>query len=85
MSDPNHDDLDGRLRDAVARKGSFLQTLKAVAWSFFGVRKSSEYEKDVSQLNPVHVIIAGIIAALIFIGVLIAIVKWVVSSGAANL
>jgi hypothetical protein len=85
VSDPHGDDLDGRLRDAVARKGSFLQTLKAVAWSFFGVRKSSEYEKDVSQLNPVHVIIAGVVAALIFIGVLIAIVKWVVSSGAANL
>ena len=68
----------GGLRDAVARKGSFGQTMKAVAWSFFGVRKSSEYEKDVSQLNPVHVIIAGVIAALVFIGVLIAVVRWVV-------
>jgi len=66
------------LRQAVARKGSFGQTLKAVAWSFFGVRKSSEYEKDVSQLNPVHVIIAGVLAALVFIGVLIAVVNWVV-------
>jgi hypothetical protein len=69
---------DGGLRHAVARKGSFLQSFKAVAWSFFGVRQASEYEKDVSQLNPVHVIIAGIVAALIFIGVLIAVVRWVV-------
>jgi hypothetical protein len=68
----------GGLRAAAARRGSFLQTMKAVAWSFFGVRKSSEYEKDVSQLNPVHVIIAGVIAALVFIGVLIAVVRWVV-------
>ena len=68
----------GGLREAVARKGSFGQTMKAVAWSFFGVRKSSEHEKDVSQLNPVHVIIAGIVAALVFIGVLIAVVRWVV-------
>ncbi|MEW6704595.1 MAG: DUF2970 domain-containing protein [Pseudomonadota bacterium] len=66
------------LRGAVQRKGSFLQTMKAVAWSFFGVRKSSEYEKDVSQLNPVHVVIAGVLAALVFIGVLIAVVRWVV-------
>ena len=66
-------------------KATLWDTVKAVCWSFFGVRKSSEYEKDVSQLNPVHVIIAGVVAALIFIGVLIAIVKWVVSSGAANL
>jgi cytochrome b561 len=68
----------GGLREAVTRKGSFAQTMKAVAWSFFGVRKSSEYEKDVSQLNPVHVVIAGLIAVLVFIGVLIAVVHWVV-------
>ena len=71
------------LRDAVARKGSFLQTMKAVAWSFFGVRKSAEYEKDVSQLNPVHVIIAGIIGAALFIAVLVALVTWVIGSGVA--
>ena len=70
---------DGRgLGEAVARKGSFLQSMKAVAWSFFGIRKSSEYEKDVSQLNPVHVVIAGLLAVLIFVGVLIAVVHWVV-------
>ena len=71
------------LRDAVARKGSFLQTMKAVAWSFFGVRKSAEYEKDVSQLNPVHVVIAGIIGAALFIAVLVALVTWVIGSGVA--
>ena len=31
------------LKQAVARKGSLAQTFKAVAWSFFGVRKASEY------------------------------------------
>ena len=74
----------GPLKEAVQRKGSFLQTMRAVAWSFFGVRKSAEYEKDVSQLNPVHVIIAGVVAAVIFIAVLIAIVNWVLSSGVAK-
>lgn len=69
---------EGGLRDAVQRKGSFGQSMKAVAWSFFGVRKGSDYEKDVSQLNPVHVVIAGVIAAAVFIGVLIAVVHWVV-------
>ena len=51
------------LREAVQRKGSFLQTMKAVAWSFFGVRKSAGYERDASEINPVHVIIAGLIGA----------------------
>jgi hypothetical protein len=66
------------LKQATQRKGSFLQTLKAVAWSFFGVRKGTDYEKDISQLNPVHVIIAGILGAVVFIFVLLAIVRWVI-------
>jgi hypothetical protein len=60
------------------RKMSFGATLKAVFWSFFGVRKRSDYEKDAQQLNPVHVIIAGLIGALIFVVTLILIVKSVV-------
>ncbi|WOB07408.1 DUF2970 domain-containing protein [Piscinibacter gummiphilus] len=71
------------LKDAVKRKGSFGQTLRAVGWSFFGVRKSAEHEKDMAQLNPVHVIIAGVIAALVFIVALVLIVRWVLSSGVA--
>ena len=62
---------------------TILRTFKAVAWSFFGIRKGSEYEKDVSQLNPVHVVIAGVIAAALFVGVLVVLVKWVVGSGVA--
>ena len=72
------------LKSAVRRKGSFLQTMKAVAWSFFGVRKSSDYEKDVSQLNPVHVVIAGVLGAVLFIIALLTLVNWVLSSGAAK-
>lgn len=71
------------LKDAVRRKGSFGQTLRAVGWSFFGVRKSSEHEKDVTQLNPVHVIVAGLIAAAVFIAGLVLLVRWVLSSGVA--
>ena len=71
------------LKDAVARRGSFGRTFKAVAWSFFGVRKSSEYEKDIAELNPVHVIVAGIAAAALFVVGLVVLVKWVISSGVA--
>lgn len=60
------------------RKASFGATMKAVLWSFFGVRKKSDYEKDAQQLNPVHVIIAGLLAALIFVVTLILIVRSVV-------
>jgi len=66
------------------RKGSFIQTMKAVAWSFFGVRKGSDYEKDVSQLNPVHVVIAAVVGAVLFITLLLLLVNWVLASGAAK-
>ena len=64
--------------EPLERKASFVQTMKAVLWSFFGVRKRSDYERDAAQLNPVHVIIAALIGALVFVLVLIAIVKTVV-------
>ena len=76
--------MSGELKSAVQRKMSFWQTLRAVAWSFFGVRKSSEHEKDVNQLNPVHLIIAGLVGAAVFVAVLVLLVRWVISSGVAS-
>jgi hypothetical protein len=68
---------------AHLRSGSFLQTARAVAWSFFGVRRSADYERDVQRLNPVHVVIAGVLGAALFVGLLVMLVKWVVGSGVA--
>ncbi len=72
------------LKEAAARKGSFLGTVKAVAWSFIGIRKGAGYDKDVAQLNPVHVIIAGVIAAAVFVVSLVLLVQWVIGSGVAG-
>ena len=80
----SHDRPAGDLSDALARKGSFVQTLRAVAWSFFGVRRSRDYERDVSQLNPVHVIVAGVAGAALFVVALVLLVRWVVGSGVAG-
>jgi len=68
------------LKSATQRKLSFFATLKAVFWSFFGVRKKSAYEQDVAKLNPVYVIIAGILGAAIFVTILLTIVKSVVAN-----
>ena len=67
------------LKQASQRKTSFAATAKAVFWSFLGIRKKSDYEQDAAQLNPLHVIIAGVIGALIFIAILVLIVKSVVA------
>ncbi|MEJ8795507.1 DUF2970 domain-containing protein [Trinickia caryophylli] len=59
-------------------KSSFARTMKAVLWSFFGVRRGRDHAADASQLNPLHVIAAAVIAAAVFIALLIAIVHVVV-------
>ncbi len=58
---------------------SFFATLVAVLWSFFGVRRSDHHEQDMQNLNPVHVIAVGILAAGVFVLTLVGIVKWVVA------
>lgn len=67
------------LKQAVKRKATFFATMKAVLWSFLGIRKKQGYEQDAAQLNPLHVIIAGLIAALLFVLALIAVVNYVVA------
>jgi hypothetical protein len=61
------------------RKASFAATMRAVFWSFFGVRKRKDYESDAANLNPVHVIIAALIGVAVFIGILIAVVRFAVA------
>jgi amino acid transporter len=51
----------------VATKGSFARTIKAVAWSFVGIRKNSEYQDDLRKLNPFHVVLVGIGAAMLLV------------------
>jgi hypothetical protein len=67
------------LKQATQRKMSFGATVKAVLWSFFGVRKKSGFEEDTQNLNPLHVIIVGVIAAVLFVFALLTLVKIVVA------
>lgn len=60
---------------------SFGATMKAVFWSFFGVRKRRDYERDAANLNPVHVIVGALIGVAIFIGVLVLAVRFAVANG----
>ena len=66
------------------REAGVFETMRAVAWSFFGIRRSADYERDVQRLNPVHVIIGGVVAAAFFIGALVLLVRWIVGSGVAT-
>lgn len=68
------------LRELSQRKLSFLQTIKAVLWGFFGVRRGAGYQDDIARLNPVHLIIAGVLGAALFVLLLIVLVRIAVSS-----
>jgi len=72
------------LKEAASRKASLAQTISAVAWSFFGVRRGKDHENDMAKLNPVHVLIAGVLGAALFVLVLVLLVRWVISSGVAG-
>ena len=63
----------------MKKNSSFWQSMKAVMWAFLGVRKKSGLQEDVASLSFVHIIIAGVVGALIFMAVLLLIVKAVVS------
>lgn len=63
---------------AHARKGSILRTVKAVLWSFVGLRSRGEYEQDVAQLNPVHIVLVALVGVVFFVGSLILLATWVV-------
>ncbi|BBO59792.1 membrane protein [Mycoavidus sp. B2-EB] len=57
------------------RKTSFGATSKAIFWSFMGIRKSRDSKQDAERLNPLHVLIAALIGASLFITVLIVVAK----------
>lgn len=60
-------------------KASLLQTIKAVAWSFVGIRKQSGYEDDLAKISPLHVIGVGLVAVMLIVVGLVILVNWVVA------
>jgi hypothetical protein len=60
------------------RHAGFGQTVRAVLWSFLGVRRRADYESDATRLNPVYVIIAGVAAAALLVVTLLLIARAVV-------
>lgn len=97
MGQPGHE-TDGRGGDSAGKvsesapadttaarpPSTLLQTFKAVGSALFGVRSASGHRTDMSQLNPIHVIVAGLLAVAVFIGLLIFFAKMMLrASGAA--
>ena len=56
---------------------NFLRTVKAVLWSFIGIRKRSGYEEDLGKLNPFAVIAVALVLVALFVTGLITLVHFV--------
>ena len=70
-----HADLNSGVKPPAA---SFGRSIKMVAWSFFGIRKNSEYQQDLASANPLHIILAAFAGVVIFVVALVVLVNWVV-------
>lgn len=63
----------------MSTKTSLIRSVKAVAWSFLGIRKSSEFQEDIDKITPLHVLGVGLVAGLLFVIGLIVLVNLVVA------
>jgi hypothetical protein len=59
--------------------GSLFRSVRAVAWSFLGVRRKSGLQDDLERVNPFHLIATALGGAILFVLGLIALVNWVVA------
>lgn len=65
--------------DAPQPRASFGRSVKLVAWSLLGIRSKSGYQQDLAKVNPMHVVLVGLVAVLLLVAGLIALVNWVVA------
>jgi len=63
----------------MSTKVSLIRSVKAVAWSFLGIRKSSEFQEDIDKITPLHVLGVGLVAVFLFVISLIFFVNLVVA------
>ncbi len=75
--DPSPDGSETDANHTKPANASFLQVVGAVFWSFFGVRKGTAMSRDAVTIKPLHVILAGVALAAIFVVLLITLVRFI--------
>lgn len=61
------------------KRAGFFATLRAVMWSFFGIRKRQAYIDDAGSLNPLAVVVAGVLAGAAFVLIIVIAVQVVLA------
>jgi hypothetical protein len=62
-------------KQSAPRKAGALQVARAVLWSFLGIRKSRDHDRDAVSITPLQIIVAGVIGAAILVFCLIMLVR----------
>lgn len=59
-------------------KNSFKQTILSVAAAFIGIQSNKNRQRDFNKGQASHFVMAGIIAVILFIILLLTLVTWVI-------
>ena len=62
---------------AKPAKAGVLQVARAVFWSFLGIRKSRDHDRDAVSITPLQVVVAGVIGAAVLVFCIIMVVRLV--------
>ena len=63
--------------EPAQRRASPWQVAQAVFWSFFGIRRGRDHDRDATSITPLQVIIAGLIGAALLVFCLVMLVRLV--------
>ena len=61
------------------QQASFIRVVGAVLSAFIGIRKRGGADQEHLVIKPAHLIAAGIICAVLFIGTLVTLVRFIIT------
>ncbi len=68
------------MEERSRRKASPLAVGKTILWSFLGIRRGAEHEAEMARLRPVQILGSGVVGAVVFVLLLVALVRFIVAS-----
>jgi polyferredoxin len=78
MKEPISTDASAQVPIAAPAQ-NWMHSVKLVVWAFLGIRSNSGYQQDLARVNPLHVVLVGVVAALLLVISLMVLVNWVVA------
>ena len=66
--------------DIPARRATLLEVVRAVLWSFLGIRRNDAMRRDTVTIRPHQVIIVGVVFAALLVLTLLLIVRVIIAN-----